>query len=1072
MDSFILKNPLATVPLIPVINYMNLLSDFLFIEQKLESHNQNKQIPIINALYDYFEENHNNKTMQLKLIRYLLQGSDLYGEEDNENFDKIFVNTMFDYIISSLVFDKYGNIHGFLADTVRKVENLQLDYVLKVIKETLKKATFDNEYGPNSVLTELAVNRIYTDIILPIFPKPKTNLSILSLDYIFAQAGSTYLRLGSINDTYYSDFENNNNIKYFNENLFDEYLITGHIIRNLLHYKKIDILVLRVFALPALLYYSTTEDKVKNKIITNVIFNPYHWETAYYKFFQYLDNVYNKIEIQLEKDYKYQMHIRFSNFQNRAAIAKFFIDLKCTFLSEKQREIEFISYVHFVENFKCHPGIVLPNINDSYSDQVHTLGEIYGNYDLEITKQCFNRSSLIDNLHNVTIKLVVTDTKLVNNDFNNLQYLSYDLLQFYYTNNKTSEYYALIRKDYTVTLIKEADDPKIFQQLIGPSLEDIIRSGKRIIIKFADEGTNEFYEELMKYKKERFKTYLTLFNYSLKNNKWWKEFGLSLVPFYPCLSKIATYHNDEKNLCEKENIKFLNNFYDDISSHLIDFNTQSLLSFFGTTIKTIFIKDVILESINGLLESEFSTQHEIDIIEFSKQVSLHLEEPKFETISINQEGIDLLTIIVHNLRKKINYNFMSVNYMISHIVLLKCSIVNDIGRVGENRSRNLFVNALNRNTGFGYKFINIFDSVSTSLRTDFDFKEKIFVTLVVDFPVNRKTYIKLNNVSFEVEPNYFLYEINNQLTRKDTNISFFGLCSYDNENCANEKYLEQTKHSNECLRHWRYVKQLAQKERAIKLLKNKVIIDGEHIASEQEIRNKLKQYIFPDNGIFLYYFVVKWLHNKKFEESDWSKSCIIDNPDILNKLKYNLLLENNNVTLLDGESRINSIYTYRERRKIEEGVSIENIIKDFNNQRAGFSVTFEDYYALRNFVTSGYRRITGDTPEAKRMKLALYRLAIRQSDDLREEFQWTLFRVESKPIDIVNKEIFVGNCVIFQKFTLTSTSKASVTRFAANGFRNILYEIKFTDPYFRAIIETKVDQFTFDNEKKSNSFTW
>ncbi|XP_051171718.1 uncharacterized protein LOC127288358 [Leptopilina boulardi] len=1072
MDTFILTSPIAIVHLIPIFNYINLLSDFLFIEHKLELYNQYKQIPIINALYEYFEENHHNKTMQLKLIRYLLQGSDLYGEEDNENVDEIFVNTMFDYIISSLVFDKYGNIYGFLADTVRKVENLQLDYILKIVKEKLKNATFDNEYGPNSVLTELAVNRIYKDIILPMFPKPKINLSVLSLDYIFAQAGSTYFRLGTINNSYYSNDESKK-FRYSHENLFDEYLIIGNVIWNLLQEKKIDSLSLRVFALPALLYYTTTEDKLKNEVIRNIMFNPHHWEKAFFNFNNYVADAFEQIEIQLMNDYTYNIHLGFSNFQSRAVIAKSVKNSNCSSLS-KQEEIKISSSVQRINRIKCQTEFNQDYINDLYNDQVFTLGEIYGNYDLGITKQCFNES-LIDDFHNVTIKLIVTNTELVNNDFNNLQYLSYDLLQFYYTYNKTSEYYALIRKNYTVTLIKEADDPELFQQLIGPSLEDIIRFGKSIILKFADEEANKFYEELMKYKKERFKTYLTLFNYSLKNNKWWKEFGLSLVPFYPCLSKIANYYNDEENLCEKENVKFLNNFSDDISSHLTDFNTQSLLSFFGTTIKTIFIKDVILEIVNGLTvsnnSSELSIEHELNIIKFYEQVSLHLEEPKFVTISINQESIDLLTIIVHNLRKKINYNFISVNYMISNIVLLKCSIVNDIGRVGENRSRNLFVNALNRKTGFGYKFINIYDSVSTSLRTDFDLKEKIFVTLVFDFPENRKKYTKLNNVSFEVEPNYILYEINNQLTRKDARRRFNGIeINQVNEKCAHNEYLEITNLSKDCPRYLLFIKHLLMKERAVQLLKNNVIIDEQHSASEREIRNQLKKYIFPDDSTFLFIFVSKWIYYKrfdKFEESDWSRSCKIENPDLLNKLRYELVLDKIDLPIPVGRRRINLIYTYKDRCRIEEGTSIDNVIRDFNDQKAGFSVTFEDYYALRNFVTSGYTRISGDTPEAKRMKLALYKLAIRQSDDLRHEFEGTLFLVESKPYDIINREIFVGNRLVFHKFTLTSTSEESAMRYLAKeafGFRNILYEIKFTDPYFRANIKIKINDF--DPERK------
>ncbi|XP_051166760.1 uncharacterized protein LOC127285036 [Leptopilina boulardi] len=1068
MDTLISRSPLATVQFIPVFHYLNLLSDFLFTEKKLMTENKNKQIAIVNALYEYLEDHHDNKTMQVKLIRYLLQGSDLYGEKDNEEVDEIFVNAMFEYIISSLVFDKYGNVYGFLAETIRKVVSLKYHYVLKGIKETLENAIFENEYGSTSVLTKLAVNRIYTDIILPIFPQPKTNVSILSLDYIFAQAGSMFLRRGRIKNTYYSNIENNNS-RYSQENLFDEYLTIGHIIRNLLDYKKIDPLILRVFALPALFYYIFPEDKVKYESITNLIFDPHHWEMAFHQFQEYVTSVFDQIEDQLKNDYIYKLHLGFSHFQNRASMAKSIVDSNCNFLSDELKESKIVDYVQLSDNFKCSPTVVLPNLNDLYKDQIHNLAEIYGNYDLEITKQCF-KQYLFDDLHDIVINLVVTNNELINGSSNDLQYVSYDLLEFYYNKNETSNYYALIRKNYTVTLIKEIDDPEHFEHQIGPSLNNFKEFATRITLKFANEEITELCEELIKYKKERFKSYLNLFNYSLRNYEWWKEFGLSLVPFYPCLSKIFNYHNNEENMCETNNVKFLNKFPEDISSLITNSNMQLLLSSFGVNIKTIFIKDLINEIVVSYNVSEASPYSETNITLF-KQVSLHVEEPKFETISITQRSIELVILIISYLKEKINYNFTSVSYILRKMNYLQYNFLNAVANVGENDSKTLFVNALKLYTGYGYKFINIYETAIASLRTDYEIEEKIFITLIADSPENKKTYIKLNNASLTFETNNFIYEINNQLRGNNKRLGFYGIWNHhDNEKCADDKYLKETKHSNECLRHWRFMKQLSLKEGAVQLLKDNVFVDGKHIANEEEIRSELKKYTLPDDTIFLTFFIKEWIHDdKKFKESDWSKICTIDNPDLLSKLRYDGLLEKNNLTITDGEYKINLHYTYRERRKIEEGTSIENIIKNFNDQKAGFSVSFEDYYAIRNFVTSGYERITGDTREAKLMKLALYKLSIRESDDLLEEFEWTLFRVELKPMNVVNKELYVGNRIIFQKFTLNSLSITSATRFSAHaayGFINIIYVMTFSGPYFRATIKTEVDEIGSCNEKK------
>lgn len=117
-----LANPIDAVYLISLYSYFNSLNDFLFSENYLQKYDQHKQIPMVNALYKYLDEHQDDKD---DLIRSLLQGSDLYGEKVGESFDDTFVNKMFEYIISSLVFDKYGDIYGFLADVVLNMISLK-----------------------------------------------------------------------------------------------------------------------------------------------------------------------------------------------------------------------------------------------------------------------------------------------------------------------------------------------------------------------------------------------------------------------------------------------------------------------------------------------------------------------------------------------------------------------------------------------------------------------------------------------------------------------------------------------------------------------------------------------------------------------------------------------------------------------------------------------------------------------------------------------------------------------------------------------------------------------------------
>ncbi|XP_051160716.1 uncharacterized protein LOC127281173 [Leptopilina boulardi] len=541
-DTFFPSSPIAAVQFIPIINYLNILSDFLFMENYLDEVNQNKKIPIVNALYEYLTDNRDNVDQKEKLIRQLLKDSDMYGEKKSEEFEITFVNTMFDYIISSLVFEKYGNIYGFLAEAIRKEKIFKYNHTLMVIKETLKNAIFENEYGSNSKLTDLAVNRIYSDIILPLFPQPNTNLNLLSLDYIFAQAGSMYLRLGRINYPYYQD--NSENSTFKKEINFQEYLTVGHVIKNLIHSEKIDSLNLRVFALPALFYYISSGENISKKKITNIIFQPHHWKMAYQNLFEYLRSNFYRINDQLRKDYKYNIHLAFSDFQSLTSMAQFLLNSECKFLNEDNLKFILSVYIDNAKSFKCQCGIDLRDIQDWFQNKIHNIGELYGKYELEIIQRVFSEFA-IEDVSSTEITILYT-----NNEFNNSEYLFYDLFEFYFSNNQTYNYYALIRENNTVKLIKETDDGLLFRKKLHLSIYKLIQSGHRIILKYKNETINIFFEELMKHKKQRFKNYLRNNNAHSMNNEWWKEFGLSLMVSYPCLSNI-----DSQHIVEKKNLR-------------------------------------------------------------------------------------------------------------------------------------------------------------------------------------------------------------------------------------------------------------------------------------------------------------------------------------------------------------------------------------------------------------------------------------------------------------------------------------------------------------------------------------
>ncbi|XP_043474088.1 uncharacterized protein LOC122506146 [Leptopilina heterotoma] len=1079
MDALHLSNALSTVQVIPIFNYLTILSDFLFLGDYLSEVDQYKPIPVVNGLYRYFTENRSNQNKTIRLIRKLIQGSDLYGEQENEEPDEIFVTTLFDHIISSLVFAKYGNIYGFLADTIRRAEDLKFDSILERIEENLQNAKFENEYGTSSKLSPLSVYRIFRDMILPLFPQPLYNINVLSLDYLYSLAGSAYLRLGRLNSTYYSNFKQFNSSQSINRILFEEYLSIGYIVEKL-YYEKIDLIALKVFALPALIHYTFTDVNSKSEKITNIIFNPKHLERAYNVFFEYLKFAYNTIDNQLQTDYTYRIHRAFSNFISRAKYAKLVLDYSCRFLNSPYRESRIPVYLEFVEHFECRMGDVLPNINDWFMEEIDAFGELYEKYDYEMMQQLFN-NSLTDDVSNIVIKLVITNDKVINEDFDTSQHFSYDLLEFHNSITNIIEYYAIVRENYTATLIRESDDPKHFQTIVGPLKDNYLQSSERILLKFINDSIENLCQKLTNYKKERFMSYLNYSDNSQEKSKWWKEFGFSFVPLYPCLSDINHYSEVGKKLCEEENIKFLNKHPEIISTDLISKNTLKILNSFNTNVESLFLRDTLHSHVGALKVSSSKTtiEYQLSKHNFFERLSLFMETPKYESLWFTEDEIKFIIKIINYSEAEIKKTFKYVKYALYKLLILKrIYIISADDKSKGNES--VFIRSWNGLTGYGYKFTIANEATNETaiapLIIGYEFKEDQEDLLPLrNSSINKKTFIKFKNNLVKCNADDLLCKITYR-PRNITTISFQSIWNYvhNDDKCNNEHYLEERRKSKVCLRH----KTLIQKIENDTTILNEVLKNTTNRNStlENEIRKMLKMYTFPNKTSSIY-FLTNWLKDKQFVNSDWNKDNVADNTGLLNYLLTGISMDKRYITNSEAEYRISSIYNYRERSKIEGERPLKEIVKDYELQKAEYSVTFEDYYAIRNYATTGYRRIHRDTPEAKLMKLALYKLALRQSNDFDEEYDMKLYGFDSIPTNIFKKQFIkdnsvtmdLGKNVTLQKFLLTMAHEESALQFARpplDGFRNVLFEVKFFSSYLRAKIDVLVKSTRTIREKR------
>ncbi|XP_051159178.1 uncharacterized protein LOC127280310 [Leptopilina boulardi] len=1062
MNNTLYTNPLGTVQYIPIFIYLNLLSDFLFVEKYLMEINQNKQIPVVNALYEYLEDHHDNETMILKLIRYLLKGSDLYGEEENETSDLIFVNTMFDYIIKSLVFDKYGNIYGFLADVVRKAKTLELSLIYSEIKVNLEKAIFQNEYGGPSTLSSLSVNRILTDIILPLFPRPKTDLNLLSPDYIYAQAGLHFLQPGRVNKIYYSDLKNFQSNILDQENLFDEYLTMGLMLENLHNHENITLASFKAFALPALFVHVTKESE-QNDGIKNTVFDPHFWTAAYENLFFYLHETFGRINDKLNADTIYQIHVAFSTFYNRSAIAKLLIENHCQYLNKEEVQSKIADYFYNPEGFQCNSDHILPNLNEAFMYQVNKIIEAYKIHDLKSVKQSFGISLLRSLKYDkVIIQLLVPDDKVKLGVFNNHARIPFDLFVFYYPENNNADFYALIRENYTTTLIKEADNPEDFQNKTGMSVQLLLSLRyHRLNLKTVDQSMDVFWNKFLSYKEQRLESYLKFSDSRFVLGEWWKEFGLPLVPFYPCVTKSQEKKFGEYNLCEIDDLEFFHQFNEDVSSLLIQQSTQTLLTSLGTSLKTMMIRNSNHKIINKIVKMNIKSvlpfYEETSISEVFNKMSLHIEEPGFQLISITTNYLDFLGTVISLLQTKVNHTFTSLKNMLRDIHFLIFNPLQLLKLKDNNTNCSFYIKRrynARGNYGYGYKYFYIAPNRFVQFRTSYVENKRIFLLLNDENkPNDDEIYYQILDNSFVYAEEKCLFEITNQLERSGENNLFLRISthSFNIEKCDIGIYMQWSLPLVDCPRHARRMEKRWNLDEDVEL-----VLKKQMNLTRNEILKTMEKYTFPDEGRLDLKFVKDYTNTTDLKIPEWSEHYIIENHALLSKLRFDLHLENANLSLTDGILKIESIYTFREKYKIENGTNLKSIIEHYNSQNARYVTTFEDYYAIRNFAQSGYTRITGDTREANFMKLALYKLAIRQSDDPDDEFEKTLFRIESKPVEIINRTLSSRQIFTLQKFTINYLKESAALNSAAvaiSGYKNVLYEMKFTKPYFRAKIK-------------------
>ncbi|XP_043484490.1 uncharacterized protein LOC122512624 [Leptopilina heterotoma] len=1027
MNTTNFTSPLEFAQIIPIYTYVNIISSFLFVESELTENDLYKHIPTVNALYKYFKTHKHNKGKKLDLVRGILTNTDLYGSHAYEDLDETFINTMLEYFVKSVVFQKYHNIFGFLANVTLGMQKITYTSVIQEATTKLREMDFENEYGPNSKLSPLAVKKIIIKMIVPLFPVQEKDLEIFSIDYIYAQAGLAFFRSNGKNVMFY--LKGNSSEMYlwkhemYQKILFEECVEMGHLVEQLTLANKINASAITVFALPAFLYYVHNQKDNMTETIGMIMNTRRHWSRAFHLLFNYLESELNKVKQSLIPTEESEFYQAVSNFKNRSTIARENILKYCLQTEELDQMIE--NYKNDNNDYYCNNFtniIKLPDLRELFMRQLKNLKQKCYRFEMKKLKEAFGGDFIR--------KMNQADVEIYNGIYiafhesafpkPPMQSLAYPNIAFkcHFPKNATTEYYALIQEDNNLRLVKESDNPMEFRQKLNLTFQVFRKSDFFYRYKTVDEKFELFLSRLASEQTSRIGRYLERTGYEETRIEWWRNFGLSLVPFYNCINSI-----------------FDNWIPFSYTSCIIDaFMMIPMISTYLRTSSVVArIIAIPLSSVRSLLFKftiqavlqnfrSFATlglQQFVSIFNqnFYKQLGasvIRLVDPGVEMVyKIGTNGFKSMKTVIEHLKEKFVFSTSSIEVTLANAM---GKLNRMFLKVGQRYGRNVYVNSFDGTSGYGFRYLN-FGRETAELRGATQGENSPYLLDHIT-PDNVRIYRKVDTLDWKVEETDVIFK------EKETKLS-------------NEITIEMTISHDDDL----------------------ILCEGGNFLCIGQVRSTT-----PD------------------VEIDRLRTLGMDEPELFYQLQNAENFKSFQIKNSEqARKKIEKLYsTVSDPRAIISSFA-EEIFPIYKSSQFSADLQFEDFLAIRYYGLDGYKEIRGESDLAKRMKNAIYRLAIRQSQDSIENYSTLLYRGENCFLQEVEKIFYPGRRDFqFTHFTSTSTDPMIAKSFTCSFpcETRVMYELNFERPYMRAnvekyMIEMERETILLPGTKfKINDMTW
>ncbi|XP_043470118.1 putative uncharacterized protein DDB_G0277255 [Leptopilina heterotoma] len=246
---------------------------------------------------------------------------------------------------------------------------------------------------------------------------PEASVNLTSMEFLYSQAGAIFLLSSSSHPEMNKFLTSTGSSK-----IFHEYLHLAFAMKQLLNANKIDIEFIRIFTLPALIYYVwNNREKLVNETTADIVTNAEHVRKALEQLFFYLNEETDSQRIIVEeKNLLYQHQLGMAFHQSRTEIARNLIGRRCLLTNGIKIDDEVTRYKNNPGTFSCDGrkrGELLASLDNWRSYELWSFLYNGGSEEfLGFTKG--NVSEMLQDVDNGNVNRLLLD--LINGNVSNL----------------------------------------------------------------------------------------------------------------------------------------------------------------------------------------------------------------------------------------------------------------------------------------------------------------------------------------------------------------------------------------------------------------------------------------------------------------------------------------------------------------------------------------------------------------------------------------------------------------------------------------------------------------------------